>query len=373
MTQEDAEHLDKRSVDGSESKFTQWELELQASMEKLNRLSVEKSSCVKERENAQSSSDLRDAVEVDTANGTCYNLLPAEQSNAHSLNQLPRSTAKDLETFVGGSSSVSKSNISKSLNNSPVNRNTSSFQDKAIKKTGSADISKYVPNETSQFDIRSRRAQSSLNISSINVDVTSEGQRGNKTNDTLVSKSHVQLTNLPTTQANTESLPAESSLSKEHRSEVRAHNVNQYRVGSHSDVTLSQTRSNSNILQKSASRSANSSPRKLKNLLKSSARSRDSGSTERLDERFNLKKLASKTASIKELPLLSFFGSTSALSAIRGKSCSMIDLAGKQNLKTLLDNSHLGNIQTVSAERLATARHKLVNDCPETKTDDIKK
>ncbi|XP_012218080.1 SH3 domain-binding protein 5 homolog [Linepithema humile] len=380
MTRGDAEHLDKRSVDGSESKFTQWELELQASMEKLNRLSVEKSSYVKERGNAQSSSDLRDAVEVGTANGTCYNLLPAEQSNAHSLNQFPRSTAKDLKTFVGrpseGTSTlVSKNNISKSLNNSPVNRSTSTFEDRTMKKTGSADISKYVPNQTSsQFDIKSRRAQSSsnINISSIDVDATSEEQRRNNVNDTLVSKSHVQLTNLSTTQAsNAEFLPAESSLSKKRF--APAFGVNQHRVGSQSDVTLSQTRSSSNILHKNASCSANSSPRRLKNLLRSTARSTDSKSTERLDERFNLKKLASKTASIKELPLLSFFGSTSALSTIRGKSCSMIDLDGKQHLKTLLDNSRLGNIQAVSAERLANARHKLVSDYPETKTDDIKK
>lgn len=355
-------------MDGSESKFTQWELELQTSMEKLNRLSVEKSSYIKERENVQNSSDIQDTVEVGTANGTCYNLLPTEQSNAHSLNRFPRSTTKDLGAFIDRPSEskvVSKSNISKSLNNSPVNRSTSIFKDSTIK---SADISKYVPNQTSEFDIK--KAQSSSNISSIDIDVTGEEQRRNNTNDTLASKSHVRLTNLPTTQASNEFLPAKSNLSKH---QFAAFGDNQYRMGSQSDVTLSQTRSNSNILQKSASCSANSSPRRLKNLLRSPARSMNSKSTERLDERFNFKKLASKTASIKELPLLSFFGSTSTLSAIRGKSCSMIDLDSKQNLKTLLDNSHLGNIQAVSAERLANARHKLVNDYSETKTDDVKK
>jgi len=348
-------------------------------MEKLNRLSGEKSSYVKERGNAQDS-DFRDAVEIGTANGTCYNLLSVEQSNTHSLNQFPRSTVKDLETFVSRplentSIIVSKSNVSKSLNNSPVNRSTSTFEDRTIRKTESADISKYVPNQTSQFDIKSRKAQSSsnINISSIDVDATSEEQRRNNMNDTLVSKNHVQLTNLLTTQAsNTKFLPVESSVSKGHYS-AATFGVNQHRVDSQSNVTLSQTRSSSNIQQKNASRSANSSPRKLKNLLRSTAKSTDCESTERLDERFNLKKLAGKTANIKELPLLSFFGSTSALSVIRGKSCSMIALDGKQNLKTLLDNSRLGNIQAVSAERLANARYKLVNDYRETKMDDIKK
>ncbi|XP_076660906.1 SH3 domain-binding protein 5 homolog isoform X2 [Halictus rubicundus] len=41
--QEDKEHLEKRSVDGSEAISTQWELELQANMKKLSNLSLENS------------------------------------------------------------------------------------------------------------------------------------------------------------------------------------------------------------------------------------------------------------------------------------------------------------------------------------------
>lgn len=386
-TRSDAEHLDKRSVDGSESKFTQWELELQTSMEKLNRLSIENSLRVKER-GAQGSSDLRDAVEAGTTNGTCYN--PSESPNTRSSNQFSRSTENpgtidrfsgrshllkscstiDSTTALRGASApASASNTSKSLNSSPVNRGTSDFETRIAGRAGSADISRYVPNKIPQFNIKDRRAQSSWDInapsSSADVDVASEESENDScssANDTLANKSRVQLTNLRSAQvSNVEFLPA-------------SHPVGQHPTSSQDDVASSQPRSSSSIPQKSASCSANSSPIKLKKLI-SSARSLDTGSADRLDKQGSTsKRFASKTASIKELPLLSLFGQTSALSALRGKSSSMINLGGKPNLKTLLDNSHLGNIQAISAERLANVRHKLVNDCPEARTTgDVKK
>lgn len=409
-TKENAEHIDKRSVDGSESKFTQWELELQASMEKLNRLSVPGSSLLGRKRDAQNSSDLRNAVDVGIAN----NFLSAEIWQ--SLNRFPRST-KDPETFVknkfvdgrpphlqrscsminsmitlkGASALASTSNTaSKSLNSSPVNRSTSNFENRSIiEKAGGADMLKHVPNRICQFDIKNKKAQSSWNINdysnSFDVDATSEEQKGNKcsnTNDSLVSTSHVQSTNLSTMtdSFNIKFLPAESNLSEDHRpsdSENRSvtfPGISQHLMSSQNDITRLQTQSNSNILQKNTSCSANSSPVKLKNLLISSAKFLDSENVGQLDEGSIPKQFASKTTSIKELPLLSLFGPTTALSAIKGKSCSMIDLDDKQNLKTLLDNSRLGNIQAISAERLANVRHKLVNNYPETKeTDDIKK
>lgn len=373
----------------------QWELELQASMEKLNRLSMENSLHVEERD-VQSSSDLRDTIEVDTVNGTCYNSLVTEQYNTRS-NQFSKSTENSgtfkrdrfseshllkscstidsTMTLRDASTLPLKSNTSKSLNSSPVNRGTSNFENRITEKTKSRDVSKYVPNRISQFNIKDRKTQSSWDINSPNtacVDVMREEPERNRhsnINDTLANKSHVQLTNLRIAQvSNIEFLPAESSLSGRH---VAAPSVSQHFKNSQDDVAL--LRSSSNIPQKSASCSANSSPVKLKNLLISSVKSLDAGSTDHLDKSSISKKIASKTASIKELPLLSLFGQTSALSALRGKSSSMVNLGSKQNLKTLLDNSHLGNIQAISAERLANVRHKLVNDCPETKTGDVKK
>lgn len=64
----------------------------------------------------------------------------------------------------------------------------------------------------------------------------------------------------------------------------------------------------------------------------------------------------------KELPLLSLFQKSTSEKLTIDKSCSMINLNEKQNLKALLDSSELGNIQAVSVERLANARHKLVGD-----------
>lgn len=384
-SKEDAEHLDKRSVDGSESKFTQWELELQASMEKLNRLSY-----AKQREIARSSPD---AVKVDTANETCHDpLASSEQLDAHDSNRL--STTKDpgaaLEKarFVGGrtpylrrscstistmtilgdaitSSITSKCVASRSLSNSPVNRTACNLENKVPERVGGATASKHVPNRSSRLDVKDRKTQSSWDINaSGNVDaekVASENQERNdcNTNDTLASKSHVQ--SLSTARAaNTEFLPAKRDSSEHHRATQLP---SEHPVSSRDDRKVS---------RRSASRSANSSPMKLKKLLTPSTRSPSSASVENVNGESIGKRYPNKTASIRELPLLSFFGRASA---IRGKSCSMIDLDSKQNLKTLLDNSLLGNIQAVSAERLADARHKLVSDRSGATTtmDDVRK
>ncbi|XP_072755185.1 uncharacterized protein [Anoplolepis gracilipes] len=404
-SKENAEHIDKRSVDGSESKFTQWELELQASMEKLNRISIGNSLLVRKRD-AQSSSDLQ------TVDVGANNLLSNEVWQ--SSNQFPRST-KDSKTFEknefvdsrpphlqrscsminsmissqGSSMFALTNNTSKSLNSSPVNRSTSNFKNRIItEKAGSANILKYVPNKICQFDIRNKKAQSSWSINdySSNFDIdTSEEQKRNRcsnTNDNnLVSTSHVQSTNLSTMthSFNIKFLPAEPNLSEGHHSfesdnhSVTFPSISQHLTSSQNDITQLQTQSNSNILQKKTSCSANSSPVKLKNLLISSPKS-NSENVGRFDQESIPKQFASKTATIKELPLLSIFRPISGLSAIKGKSCSMIDLDDKQNLKTLLDNSRLGNIQAISVERLANVRQKLVNNYPETKkVDDIEK
>ncbi|XP_050456986.1 uncharacterized protein LOC126854266 isoform X2 [Cataglyphis hispanica] len=406
LTKENAEHIDKRSVDGSESNFTQWELELQASVEKLNRLSVGNSLLVRKRD-AQSFSDLPNAVDVGIAN----NFLSAEIWQ--NLNQFPRST-KDSETlekneFINGkslhlqrsysminstitlqdtSTVASMSNTSKSLNSSPVNRSTSNFENKSItEKVESANILKYVPNRICQFHFKTKKAQSSWNINdysnNFDVDVTNGKQKRNKynnMNDNLVSTNNVQTTNLSTMtdSFNIKFLPAKSNLSEHRPSDsenITFPSISQHFMSSQNDITRLQIQFNSNnILEKNTSCSANSSPIKLKNLLISSAKFSDSENVGRLDERPIPKQFAGKTKSVKELPLLSFFGSTSTLSTFKGRSCSMIDLDNKQNLKTLLDNSRLGNIQAISAERLANVRDKLVNNYPETKkTDDIKK
>ncbi|XP_070166568.1 uncharacterized protein [Polyergus mexicanus] len=403
-TKENTEHIDRRSVDGSESNFTQWELELQASIKKLNRLSVGNSLLIRKRD-AQSFSDLRNVVDVGIAN----NFLSAEIWQ--SLNQFPRSI-KDPETFeknefVDGRSLhlqrsysminsmlqdtsmvMSISNTSKSLNSSPVNRSTSNFENRSVtEKVESADILKFVPNTICQFHFKTKKAQSSWNINdysnNFDVDVTSEKQKRNKysnMNDSLVSANHIQSMNLSTMtdSFNINFLPAEPTLSGYHpfnseNCSITFPGISQHITSSQNDITRLQTQFNSNnILQKNTSYSANSSP--VKNLLISSAKFSDSGNVGRLDERSIPKQVANKTKSIKELPLLSFFGPTSMLSTIKGRSCSMIDLDNKQNVKSLLDNSRLGNIQAISAERLANVRDKLVNNCPETKkTDDIKK
>lgn len=388
-------------MDGSESKFTQWELELQASMEKINRLSFGNSSSLVRKRDAQSSSDLRDAVDV----GVASNVLSAEIW--HSLSQFPSSTKDSEKNFeknepVHGRPTshlqrsysminsmmltlqdASKafaltSNTSRSVNGSPVNRSKSSFESRsATEKAESVDTLKYVPNKMCQLEIRNRKTQSSWNINDYSnyFDGTNddEGRKSkcNNTNDNSIDTSRdEQFTNL-----SFKFLPKEPTLSKGHcspNSETRSVSFpgSQHLTNSQTDIE----RFNSNILQKITSCSANSSPMKLKNPLIPSVKSTDNENAERFDEKSVPKssQFAEKGPSIKELPLLSFFGS--ALSTNRGKSCSMIDLDDKRNLKTLLDNSRLSNIQAISVERLANVRRKLVNNYREMKKmDDIEK
>lgn len=371
---------------------------MQTSVEKLNRLSLENPLYVKECENTLTSANLRNTVEDRAVSEECYNFLSVEQSNVHSLKHLARTTKDPIilekDTFIDGLSYlqrsslttnsmtalrspeakiISKSNTSKSLSSSPVNRRTSNFGNKKVtKKAASVDMTKYVPNKISQFDIEGRATQSSwnINISNVDADITNEKQKRNDYNnasDNLVSKSYLEFTSLPYTQTshNIEFLPSKANSSED---------VSRHPMNSQDNATLLPIRSNCST-PKSASCSANSTPVKLKSSLTSSSGSSDNEITKQhLNARSTSKKFSVKTASIKELPLLSLFGRTSTLSMIRGKSCSMIDLDNKQNLKTLLDNSRLGDIQAISAERLAYVRHKLVNDhFPETKMDNVKK
>lgn len=116
-----------------------------------------------------------------------------------------------------------------------------------------------------------------------------------------------------------------------------------------------------------ASHSVDSTPVRSKPpLCRVTAKSLDH-ENERLVKCPSFKKIpAAKTSSIRELPLLSLFEKTAKTSMSKDKSCSMINLAEKHNLKTLLDNPDLRNIQTVSVERLACARNNLMNEHSET-------
>ncbi|KAH0552629.1 SH3 domain-binding protein 5 homolog [Cotesia glomerata] len=69
-----------------------------------------------------------------------------------------------------------------------------------------------------------------------------------------------------------------------------------------------------------------------------------------------------KISSVKELPLLSIFNRSSSLRMSRDRSCSMVNLDDKNNIKSILDNTDLKNIQAVSVERLACARNILMSD-----------
>lgn len=63
------------------------------------------------------------------------------------------------------------------------------------------------------------------------------------------------------------------------------------------------------------------------------------------------------TLGSNEFPLLSM---VSRSSISKDKSFSMVNLNDKQKLKSFLDKTALGDIQAISSERLAEARHKLI-------------
>ena len=113
-----------------------------------------------------------------------------------------------------------------------------------------------------------------------------------------------------------------------------------------------------------SSRSMNSTPVKTKKVLsrKSAAKSLDH-SQEDFVKSQSSKNKNTKTSSVMELPLLSMFeASVTAAGMSKDKSCSMINLADeKRNFKAVLDNADLANIQAVSVERLASARHNIMD------------
>lgn len=59
-----------------------------------------------------------------------------------------------------------------------------------------------------------------------------------------------------------------------------------------------------------------------------------------------------------ELPLLSIFNNSKS----DGRSCSLVNLNEKKNLNIPINKTAMNNIQTVSMERLASARYKIISE-----------
>lgn len=307
-----------------ESTSSQWELELQASMKKLNEIHLGESSCVDTN---------KEVTSVGTQNGReksakncqndnmkqCVDSQPGKFSLTnyqgwHSLTHSP------INSIFSKSKDALKNSISKSLSNSPVNMRQFSFVRSKLDRTQSNEKSNGNKEEK-----ESRNCSESHNCDSLNspIDV-----------------SHVNQKDSRNEKVNSEDLPRNLSqnIAVDSRTEKSPRHFDVEKVQKNNFTT----------------HSLSSSPVK-RNSLYGTKSSKSLDVEKEINQNWDFKK---PNCPSKELPLLSIFRNSSGMS--KDKSCSMIDLGDKQNLKTLFENSSSRNLQTVSVERLANARHKLV-------------
>jgi hypothetical protein len=343
------DHLSVRSVDGSESTSTQWELELQASVEKLNNLPFR----VSESDNTHSVNK----CDVKTVGVTKYaesngNLVSNEKFVRNDRNDRRKQfddiyqgwqslTQSPINSIINKSKIAFKNSISKSLSNSPVNIGSFSFgKSKVLSTQITPDpcISK-VEGEISQ-----QKNEAIINDKYENSGIEKQFEASNSDNQ----KGSV-----------TENL---NTHNKHHEIPDKSHDlptqIESQRKTSQLSINDTQVQNVSK-----ATHSLDSTPVRVKPLSSSVfTNSLNNGLNDKVKKVQNDIKSDCSSSKAKELPLLSFFQKSTVLKPTKDKSCSMINLNEKQNLKTLLDHSNLGNIQAVSIEKLANARHKLVGD-----------
>ncbi|XP_047343137.1 SH3 domain-binding protein 5 homolog isoform X1 [Vespa velutina] len=310
-----AGHLGRRSVDGSEDISNQWELELQASMEKLNSASFN---------NKDSENDERKIREIfkkeicDThlidKNDTIHfidnlqcNASKSEESIEHTSNLLKK-LSTDVETnktsidVPSVSSSISLQSLCHNFINSVQTRSkyindiTKSLYKESItkrdyfvepvkssEKVVNLDTSTYLPNRISEIDLRNSKSQTDTKT---NVEDIKHNYSMPKLNDLTESNVHDKVT---TNVTNLSSLKSSST---------------------------------------SICYSANSSPIKSVNLFSSKSKRSSNNELHRIQSKTTFER--KKSSSIKELPLLSLVNiPTISFSTRKEKSSSMNDLNSK--------------------------------------------
>lgn len=187
------EHLSRRSVDGSEAKSNQWELELQASMEKLNLTSFNSKEFERgEREieniSINKTCDARlvnNEHSVDAANKLQYKCSQTEESSEQTSTSFKKLFA-DLEISKTSSNAPSVSNsrslqslchsifnsvqarskyindITKSLYKESNNESCLTKKVENVKEVDKLNVSKYVPNRISELDFNNQKSQNNI-------------------------------------------------------------------------------------------------------------------------------------------------------------------------------------------------------------------
>ncbi|XP_076181353.1 uncharacterized protein LOC143153742 [Ptiloglossa arizonensis] len=380
--QEDNEHLGKRSVDGSETTSSQWELEMQVNIKKLNNVSLENS--VHDHDSmSENISNLRfyDEENVKSNNfmpELSCNFLQSKQFSMHNLNQFQKLLKNfkvsenslrnmSLMTNIGESNTVVlnqckinfQNRTSKSLNNSPTKM-------KGFNLESSADnveiTTKYVPHKVSMFGFNNKsQSNSDINLSLIRD--SSSIEKYPSLDDILDIKTDnlefdKQITNSKyNKELYTMNKACNSGLNttkKFFSAQLNTYSKLNSQLKKEIEPVKESFRSNSTHFLLNTSSSV-----KLKHV--TSLPSENSQSKQLADASSKcstIKKLTKEPLNIKELPLLSLFEKKNLLANSKGKSYSMINLGDKRNFM-LVDNIYLGNTKTVSTGRLGNLKDNL--------------
>lgn len=321
------ESLGGRSVDGMESTSSQWELELQASMKKLNEISLGKGNNNFSNNNDEALDKLSTLDKLTKNNDNEIVKMDSQPATRFSLNyQGWQSLAQSpINSIFNKSKDALKNSISKSLSNSPVNMKQFTFSRAKLERQQSVDKSTITNHNN-------KESQNITNSSNLNLEK-------NSPSNGIDDDDNVDGENLQKDVDSQKNSQHTDNNSRTEKSDIEK-------------VQITPTMVDKNFTTQSLS----SSPVKRNYLLNSkSTKSLDINRELSLNANEEFKK---PNCPSKELPLLSIFRNSFGMS--KDKSCSMIDLGDKQNLKGLFENSSNKNLQTVSVERLANARHKLM-------------
>ncbi|XP_024945540.1 uncharacterized protein LOC107272480 isoform X2 [Cephus cinctus] len=400
------DQLSSRSVDGSESTASQWELELQASMEKLNNLPIRKSNFENIDADCRENGD-PSIVQKQESDSVEKHVDPEEKSEKNEESEdakLPSDfdifkkplartdsssqpqhlgwqslTQSPINSILNKSKLALKNSLSKSLSNSPINMGNFNFARRKVEGMPTRSVQKDVvaeettaknlaAQEKSQntFENVETRTSESKNVENVNKIDINEPPRTRKIISVDKSSTDIEefIENC-TTIIDDQSDPV---LRADEEADIKSSmhpakpTPSSLRVADQEDtstkVQVQKYREQENL----GWRSVDSSPNKTCNPTSSRpAKFANNNVSEGFFECPGLRKSKSRTSSVKELPLLAIFEPSAANNMPKDRSCSMVNLAEKQNLKTLLDSTSLGNIQTVSVDKLATARQNLVN------------
>lgn len=347
------EQLSGRSVDGSESNSSQWELELQASVERLNTLPIKKLNTNRELENSkyhESGDSNLPQSRVQKSMKNDDNESRKLNQNLSSINKKPL-TRTDSTTHHQSWNSLSQSPtnsgfnksetfstqaFSKSLNNSLVNIGNLIFKKNSVDKEG---------NDAAEKPDGSNKADQTI---------AEQGRVRKKITVDMASLDMAELT-VATSNGNKEAEEKNDQIRREKSNYENGNDEARSFTGCDGDSdargrTQGQTSSRLKALTGDGesnekkfnvgSYSSSSSPVRPRTLSKSKvAKSYENNLDRDFVECPKPNKPSSKTSSVKELPLLSIIQSFPNSRFSKDRSSSMTDLADKQNLKNVMDPS----------------------------------